>query len=182
MGTLNGAKTPLNTPISRPYIMGIDPGFTGAVAITHITDMTMTQTFDMPVHTIDKTKSRPMGRLGVNAEKLSEIVKTHAPQTLMAVVEDLDARPGQSAQSQWRFATGYGMILGILASHQIMVFPVKPAVWKAIFNLSSNKTESLTLAKKLYPQLARTHLNLAKHDGRAEALILAHYGRLLLGG
>jgi hypothetical protein len=50
---------------------------------------------------------------------------------------------------------------------------VTPAVWKASYGLSKDKHASLHKARLLYPT---AELHLAKHDGRAEALLIARYG------
>jgi hypothetical protein len=57
------------------------------------------------------------------------------------------------------------------------IHPVQPRVWKAHYGLKSDKAASLTTARALYPSAP---LNLAKHHNRAEAVLLAHYGRTVI--
>jgi crossover junction endodeoxyribonuclease RuvC len=50
---------------------------------------------------------------------------------------------------------------------------VTPAVWKRSYGLSRDKHASLFKARLMFPA---ADLHLAKHDGRAEALLIAQYG------
>jgi hypothetical protein len=52
-------------------------------------------------------------------------------------------------------------------------------VWKRSLGLTSDKRASLDRARLMFPS---ADLRLAKHDGRAEALLLAHYAMRRPGG
>ena len=56
---------------------------------------------------------------------------------------------------------------------------VSPQKWKKEFNLDSDKQKSIDTAKKLFPDvnLFRTNRCTKEHDGMAEALLIAEYGR-----
>ena len=51
---------------------------------------------------------------------------------------------------------------------------VTPQAWKKAMKLTSDKKQSLAMARELWPNAP---LNFAKHDGRAEALLMAEYLR-----
>ena len=65
-------------------------------------------------------------------------------------------------------------VSGMLASNSIQIEKVKPEVWKSFFWTFKRQKLSIKLADKLVPESIE-HLTLAKHDGRAEAILLAYY-------
>lgn len=99
-------------------------------------------------------------------------------------VEDVCGRPGQSCVANTTFMKLAGMaeLLGYNISTEGFL-KVKPQVWKRhfdlIFDKSISKTEkkhkSIELAKELFPAVA-DQLTASK-DGRAEALLIALYGK-----
>lgn len=68
----------------------------------------------------------------------------------------------------------YGIAIGVVRSLDIELNKVPPSTWKAELGLTSDKNKSLELARELFPE-AKEYLKLKKHDGRAEALLLAYY-------
>jgi crossover junction endodeoxyribonuclease RuvC len=93
--------------------------------------------------------------------------------TAHAIVERVSAMPRQGIASAFTFGVGFGSILSVLQALHVPLELVTPAVWKRSFGLSSDKHASLHKARLLFPT---AELHLAKHDGRAEALLLANYG------
>lgn len=154
------------TETGKDLFLGIDPGFTGAIAIVGGKEPFLA---DMPITTNVK------GSREVDAEFLFTVLALYAPRIRAAVVEQVGSRPGEGGSSIFKFGFGAGVIRGVLGSLQIKPFYVQPAVWKSLLGVSSDKETSLALARKLYPastlQLARK-----KDHGRAEALLLAHFG------
>jgi hypothetical protein len=80
--------------------------------------------------------------------------------------------PRQGVASAFNFGVGFGSVLAVLQARHIAIELVTPAVWKRAMGLSADKRASLDKARLLYPT---ADLGLAKHDGRAEALLLAHW-------
>lgn len=142
-------------------ILGIDPGDKGALAWLNHTNETI-QVIDMP-----------------NDETLSAAISVNQHSTKFAVLEDVHSMPYQSATSTFKFGRHKGYLEGVLAALKIPVYKIDPAMWKAELQLSRNKNESIALAKKLYPAISHL-LTLRKHDGRAEAMLLAHFGQRFL--
>lgn len=162
-------------------ILGIDPGFSGAIAVIDPRARRILDLYDMPL--MARTKSafkKSENRKAVDLPRLSALIQSailvHGIST--AVVEDVGAMPGQGTVSMFRFGFYSGAIHGILAALGIRVVLQKPAVWKARMNLSRDKQLSISLAKKLFP-LDSHHFTLKGHDGRAEACLL---GLSLIGG
>lgn len=147
-------------------IIGIDPGFSGAIAFLDKTNLVAV--YDLPLTTV-------MGRKQIDAEKL----KKYIPNTRgieYAVIEDVHAMPDQGVVSMFRFGYNAGILFGLLTGLNIKILRVKPAVWKSALGLDSNKKNSLILACKLFPH-AENSFARAKDDGRAEAALIAYFAQ-----
>lgn len=98
-------------------------------------------------------------------------------------VEDVCGRPGQSCKANTTFMklAGRAELMAECICEQVDL--VKPQVWKKYFNLITSKdltkTEkkhlSIAKAKELFPSVADKLT--ASKDGRAEALLIALYGK-----
>lgn len=98
-------------------------------------------------------------------------------------VEDVHGRPGQSCVANTTFMklAGYAELLGFSIADSFNKVP--PQTWKKYFGLTGVKGEtktqkkhrSIELAKKLFPSVVGELT--ASKDGRAEALLIAEYGR-----
>ena len=82
--------------------------------------------------------------------------------------------PKQGVASSFALGVGLGSILGVLQAMHVPLELVTAAAWKRALGLSSDKRASLHKARLLFPS---AELGLAKHDGRAEALLLAYYAQ-----
>lgn len=155
-------------------IVGIDPGKTGALAILHADGSA--QFFDVPRITLKK-KDKPAWSEWSNS--WSTALRWAAPD--MVVIEDIAARPGQGVTSMFTFGRTLGFAHGIVGS--VCTCPihfVTPSQWKAKLGLlNSDKGASREKCRTLYPSTAASVARV-KDDGRAEALLLAHYGRKFL--
>jgi len=94
----------------------------------------------------------------------------------IAIIEDVHAMPGQGVTSMFGFGVSKGLVIGMLHAFKCPVFTVPPAVWKGVYGLSSNKDASRALASKKFPNSSYLWTR-KKDDGRAEALLLADFGR-----
>ena len=157
--------------MANPYILGIDPGMGGALAI-YSPGLTGVYVYDIP-KSIDS---------GIDAQALASLVeRIHLTYpNITAVVERVSSMPRQAGA--FAFGLSTGIIHGCLASHGIPFELVSPNVWKAKMGLTrfpdetyaQNKTRARALASQLFPALA-SQFNRVKDDGRAEALLLAVY-------
>lgn len=146
-------------------IIGIDPGKQGACAIL-ARDGTLARVFDLP-YIADRSVA------WVDGERLqSELLEHLHGLPSRAVVERVGAMPKQGVASSFAFGVGFGSILGVLRAMQIPIELVTPVTWKRAMGLTSEKRASLDKARLLYPT---ADLSLAKHEGRAEALLIAHW-------
>jgi len=157
-------------------IAGIDPGKTGALAITYPEGSVLL--YDVP-RIVLKGKDKPAwsdwSRQWCMALDLA------VPD--MVVIEDIAARPGQGVTSMFTFGRTLGFAHGLVAATtSCPVHFVTPSVWKGRLGLlNSSKSASREKARTFYPKVS-VHLDRVKDDGRAEAILLAHYGRQFLAG
>lgn len=163
-------------------VIGIDPGITGAVAI--LRDGELVSLFDMPVAKLADGKNH------VDAIALAEEFRVRElPLDARVVVEEVNAMPGRAskaelakgksrqtigATSAFNFGKGYGLILGVLYTLGFAPVTTRPAAWKRAAGLiGTEKDQSRLLAKRLHPNAV---LDLKKHHGRADAILIANYG------
>ena len=151
------------------FIIGIDPGAAGAVAI--LENGRLTQVFDMPVVEMTvggKAKRRVAPELLASELRLYNLADT------VAVVEQVGAMPGQGVTSMFAFGQAYGLVLGVLAGLWIPTTTVTPASWKKALKLNTGKDGARAKAAQLWPAQA-DQFKRVKDDGRAEAALLAYW-------
>ena len=105
----------------------------------------------------------------INAVELMELIWNDYPTHI--AVEDVHTMPGQGIASSGKFMRAAGSIeaVGALAGDSLTL--VRPQVWKKYHGLiGTDKKASLELARKIWPD---GQLRLAKHHGRADALLIA---------
>lgn len=137
-------------------ILGIDPGATGAIAMI----CPMVEVWPMPDTPHD----------------LSALLRTFDAATTRVYVEAVHSMPGQGVASTFKFGMVYGQILGILAAYDLRHTLVTPAKWKGALGLTGKpKSASKVLAQQLFGKVASS-------EGKSEALLIAHWGRRVLGG
>ena len=152
-------------------IIGIDPGFTGAIAFLRKNDLVI---YDLPIRMIK-------GKRQIDENELHKILKAYlySNNIKYAVLEDVWVMPNQGIVSSGRFMYNAGILLGALAAYDVTIIKTKPGVWKSALGLSKDKKKSLALAKKLFPAY-KDYFRLMKHDGRAEAALIAHFAKVSL--
>jgi len=152
--------------------IGIDPGLNGAIAVIDPDGKLHLE--DTPVLLPDPKKGkREYDEAGMRRCLASWFVIDEAK----AVIEKQQAFPGQGVSSTFRTGMGYGIWRGLLAGLQIPYEIVGPRTWKKEMLKDmdqSSKASSLLKAKQLFPT---ADITLKKHDGRAEALLMAEYLR-----
>jgi len=150
-------------------IIGIDPGFTGAIAF--LTDEYL-RVFDLPVKYIMKRKQ-------IDENALSLIIETNALNPCFCAIEKVHAMPNDGKAGAFTFGYNAGILIGVLAPFKINILRIPPAVWKSGLGLGRNKSESIKLARKLFPAYKDYFKSVRDHDGRAEAVLIAHYANQL---
>ncbi len=161
------------------YHAGIDPGFTGAIAILDELGRVV-EVFDTPTKVQDfrkagKMKTRPV----MDCAGMVAILKTYTLEEV--ILEEVNARPGQGVVSMFRFGQGLGTWQGVLGALEIPVRYSLPAAWKEYFDFNKKGKDAPLLAAREYFKDVGKTLRYKKHHNRADALYLAEYGRLTNG-
>ena len=142
-------------------IIGIDPGAVSAAFAV------IPWEFDGGVDAANAWHVPVVNKM-VDARALHFVVNEH--RATHAVIERVNAFPGQGVSSSFRFGMGYEIIMGVLASCGAQIIDVAPGLWKKHFRLDSDKEKARALAIKRFPHV---DLRLKKDAGRAEALLMA---------
>lgn len=151
-------------------VAGIDPGKTGALSILY--DNNVVSCFDVPMQLV-KGKAKPAWTKW--AEEWRNALAFEGPDLI--VIEDIAARPGQGVTSMFSFGRTLGFAHALAAFTNTPVLFVTPTVWKGKLGLlNSDKSASREKARTLFPASAHA-FERVKDDGRAEAALLAYYGR-----
>lgn len=143
------------------FIMGVDPGLSGAIAFYNPKFANLIAAYDLPV--IGKE---------INAAELFDIIDSFKP--VAAIIESVHAMPKQGVSSSFNFGMSYGVVRGVVSASKIRTHLVAPTKWKKYFSLSSDKDASRALAIRYWPD--SPHFRRKKDHGRAEAALLALYG------
>jgi hypothetical protein len=159
--------------------LGIDPGLGGAVGVIAEGRFIAEEfsVFDTPTAIVAREKAKRKYLIPA----MALLLKSFAGRSdVLAVLENVHSFPGQGVSSSFNFGEGKGIWEGILGAFEIPVELVSPQRWKKEIMADQGKAKSAARFKAmaLFPSLA-DQLKLAKHDGRAEALLMAEYGRRL---
>lgn len=123
----------------------------------------------MPVLSAGKDKM-------LDGEAIYAFLKNSGPKLI--VIEKVHAMPGQGVSSMFTFGVSFGTVVGIATCCNARLLLVAPAAWKKKFNLiGKDKDAARKEAYMRFPSL-RSELTRKKDVGRADALLLAEYGRL----
>jgi crossover junction endodeoxyribonuclease RuvC len=143
--------------------LGIDPGFTGAWGlINHHGNYVGCGDMNHNEKWID-----------INSA-YREISLIRENDDMMIVVEAVHAMPKQGVSSSFKFGIAYGQALSLAQRFLVDWELVVPRVWKGDLSLTSDKTDSLNMARQRWPEAP---LGRIKDNGRAEALLLAEWLR-----
>jgi crossover junction endodeoxyribonuclease RuvC len=163
--------------------IGIDPGFSGAIAALDKTGDLFDVT-DMPViKGGGKTKDE------IDELAIHEWISTHVSffRHSHVFIEKVSARPGQGVTSMFRFGVAYGIARAIPAVLNLPVTLLTPQNWRAQVGLArqpatANDTNK-ALSRQRAAQLFHNHAQLfarVKDNGRADSALIALAGFRLL--
>lgn len=157
------------------FYLGIDPGFSGALAVLHENTAVV---FDVP---IVKVKTKKGFKTFFDMTGMARLLRRYAnPSTngfiVHAAIEKVGSMPEQGIVGAFRFGEGYGLWRGMLTAYNIPFTEVMPGQWKGemMHGLGTEKGHSILRAKQLFPTVV---LDRKKDDGRAEALLIAEFLR-----
>ena len=139
------------------FILGIDPGRHGAIAVLDVAAHRVTA-HDMP-DTI---------------AGLHDLIVS-LPIIAAAYLEKPFYPASIGTANAARIAEAYGALKGALQWRSIPAREVMPKIWKASLGLSTSKAASRDKASMLFPDDA-AQWKRVKDDGRAEAALIAWWG------
>lgn len=157
-------------------VIGIDPGLTGSIAFVNHHGGCVIE--DIPTKEIP---GNGMVKRKVDGLALARLVRKHCPadEQALVVCEAVRAMPGNAIQTQGSLMRSLGAIESVFEVLRFTMRMVQPQVWKRHFGLKSDKGESLRVARTLYPECQE--IGRAKDHNRAESLLIAHYGKQVMG-
>lgn len=152
-------------------VIGIDPGITGAVV--SISEHGSVCFFDTP------TTPPGSGRREFLPVEMADILYEFKNNSHV-FIEKVHSMPGQGVASMFSFGMGYGIWIGIVAALKIPYSLVTPQSWKKdLMQGMKDKDASRLRAQQLLPWETE-RLKRKKDVGRADAFLIAEYGRRVL--
>jgi hypothetical protein len=164
-------------------LIAIDPGIKGALAFFYPNGRGVVD--DMPVRMkakVSKIKNE------LDPVALNALLRQRIPpdEKGIAVMESMNAFMGSgekrqgSMASQASLAATKAVVSAICELHRLDIAFVTPQAWQRHFGIrktqsSTTKDQSLALARKLFGE---SFCPLAKHDGRADALLIGRYAKV----
>jgi hypothetical protein len=149
------------------YVIGVDPGTTGAIGLVDGRLKTCLAVHDMP--------HDEKGMIDLKASIMGEYGVPDA-----VFVEKCASMPGQGVASTFKFGLNNGMCRLWAAEFSMRWELVAPQTWKKYQGLTKkDKKDSLLLARRKWPNAP---LDRVKDVDRAEALLIAEYGLNILRG
>lgn len=145
-------------------VLGIDPGQKGGIAF--ITDF--------------HSEAVPMPMIGKDFDvpAIMEIIRTKSVE--LVVIEKVHGMPGQGVRSTFTFGYGVGVIVGTVETLGLPLRWVTPQAWKKIVLAGTGKDKDAAIAhvRQAYPGVALVPPRCrTPHDGIADAVCIAEYGR-----
>lgn len=163
--------------------LGIDIGVTGAISAIDSAGTIAIR--DLPMTEI---AGKRVVKRKVDARALLAIVRefVRPGEVAVALLEDVHAGMGKGSAARSSLDLNRGRIEAVLELSRLQVHAVSPRKWKGYFSLtgkdradvkpSQAMREAIDTAVRLYPAAAPLLARVKDHN-RAEALLIAHYGR-----
>lgn len=167
-------------------IIGIDPGFHGALA--KFVGNRLVAIEDMPIIVTTKaSKGSSIRDLigGVSAHKSTVLDrqklvlvlrKWSEGQDALVVREDVHTMPRQGIVSSSKLMRGVGELDMAATALGLRLLPVAPQTWKKATGCPTNKAEACRYAADKFPEFAHMFKRTSIDDGRAEAALIGLWG------
>lgn len=152
------------------YVVGIDPGLRGGFCIINM---------DGKVVTLYELKQISLVGVAINSFMATNPVE---PQNVHVFLEKANTRPGHAVQAMFNYGAGWGEIIGSVRQAAYPLHLVPPHVWAKVMHAGTygddTKKKSFEACKLLFPHVSLVPVDGRNpHDGLAEALLIAEYGR-----
>lgn len=168
-------------------VVGVDPGKGGAIAL--INEMGASS-IPMPVVKAAKGGRDEYDVVEILSDLRDTVERKGVGGRVVVFLEKGQPLPPKMGGTVANFQRGYarGIFVGILTSLGIPYELVAPRVWQAVMHAGTSgedlKQRSIVAAQRLFPgvSLLATERSRKPHDGMAEALLIAEWGRRKLAG
>jgi len=157
------------------YIIGIDPGKNGGIALLDQ---------EGNVINVEKMPETPQD-LYSSLAQLSSLVSAFDDSQLVVYIEKVGGIPGQGASSAFSFGKGCGHLEMALLALKLKTNDVTPQKWQKLYSVGHSSITKSTAAEKkehklklkakaqsLFPSLGKKITN-----ATCDALLIAEYGR-----
>lgn len=123
------------------YIVGVDPGIRGGVALIE------TETSSILVHPLPECEMDCV-----------DLFQEYAPAIDLVALEKVHSFPGRGVKSTWTFGQNYGFLRGVILSLRLPLEDVLPQTWMKALNCMSggDKKYLLSVAQQMYPKTKLT--------------------------
>jgi len=159
-------------------ILAADPGLYGALALWDPETQALTIS-DLPFTEKKVRGAKALRKVQDEALMVAAVETFRFMGATVFVIERVGGMPGQSAPAAFNFGYGCGVLVTAARAAGLRIERVEPSVWKAALRVPRDKNAARARASDMMPTHA--HLwPLKKHDGRAEAALLARYGERFL--
>lgn len=145
---------------SIKYYIGIDVGKYGGVALIN-------------------NSGKVLSLFEYDDKMFADLLYEYRYEYIDVWVEQQWPRPGSASMATFNLGKNYGRIIGILNANNRNINYVPPNKWKADIGVTSDKQTSIDKAHELFPgvDLRKSERCTKDHDGIAEALLIAEFGR-----
>jgi crossover junction endodeoxyribonuclease RuvC len=159
--------------INQVVHIGIDVGLTGAIAV--VCDSWDTEVYDMPV--VEEKGARTVKKY-IDSLSLAGLLKAALYRRTLGtlVVESQHSMPEQGVAGVFSLGRSYGTIEGVVGALGYPLSRADPSRWKKAMGCDPGKEGGRLRALELFPHQAHNLKRKKDHD-RADALLLAEYGR-----
>jgi crossover junction endodeoxyribonuclease RuvC len=150
-------------------VVGIDPGLTGAIAAF---DMATRSGAVWDIPTLSTTGKSRVRRV-VDPREVADIFDAiiERDKEIEFVMESVSSMPGQGVASVFSLGDTFGSLRGVIGALGYECVCVVPQKWKHALGLTSDKDESLAMARDLFPSME--DFARKKDHNRAEAMLIA---------
>jgi hypothetical protein len=161
MVSMSHDPTPIPPSTASPWILGIDPGVHGGLAVLDA-DGRVIRLAPMP--------DDELGLVMLVEEIYRAAALAHV--RLVAYLEHVQAHKGWHASGAFTIGRSVGACLAALMAYEITTEPVAPTRWMRALGCLTGGDKRVTLrrARQLFPAQRVTH-------AVADALLIAEYGR-----
>ena len=165
--------------------IGIDPGLDGAIAA--ITSKgTLLGVWDTPTAKVTIGTKTKKGNKRVKRvyliSAMVDLLEKYKDRRVVVYIEYVRAMPGQGVTSMFSMGHGLGVWDGIIGALRMSTESVTPVKWRRTMlgpNAGKGKGANMIAASRLVPKASK-YITKKKHDGRADAILIAEYARRIV--